>query len=239
MSETESNSGWISIYRSIRYHWIWQDPVKLKWWIDILLAVNHEDQKVNIGMRLIECKRGQTVMSLRNWADRWKVSKDTTRNFFELLKKDKMIITENLINTTRLTVCNYDVYQGDLRTSQTSTEREPNASQTQADPNNNDNNDNKVLESNPKIENDVEKKINKKEIEFKESIKPFISKYGKDICNNFYLYWSEPNKSKTKLRYEMEKTWDVERRLANWVNRDNTFNNRNNTTNESPHYEKL
>lgn len=239
MSETESNSGWISIYRSIRYHWIWQDPVKLKWWIDILLAVNHEDKKVNIGMRLIECKRGQTVMSLRNWADRWKVSKDTTRNFFELLKKDKMIITENLINTTRLTVCNYDVYQGDLRTSQTSTEREPNASQTQADPNNNDNNDNKVLESNPKIENDVEKKINKKEIEFKESIKPFISKYGKDICNNFYLYWSEPNKSKTKLRYEMEKTWDVERRLANWVNRDNTFNNRNNTTNESPHYEKL
>lgn len=117
--------------------------------------------------------------------------------------------------------------------------RKPNASRTQADPNNNDNNDNKVLESNPKIENDVEKKINKKEIEFKESIKPFISKYGKDICNNFYLYWSEPNKSKTKLRYEMEKTWDVERRLANWVNRDNTFNNRNNTTNESPHYEKL
>jgi hypothetical protein len=66
--------------------------------------------------------------------------------------------------------------------------RKPNASRTQADPNNNDNNDNndnKVLESNPKIENDVEKKINKKEIEFKESIKPFISKYGKDICNNF------------------------------------------------------
>ncbi len=38
-------------------------------------------------MRLIECNRGQTVMSLRNWADRWKVSRDTTRNFLELLKK--------------------------------------------------------------------------------------------------------------------------------------------------------
>lgn len=239
MSETESNSGWISIYRKIRNHWIWQDPVKLKWWIDILLAVNHEDQKVNIGMRLIECKRGQTVMSLRNWADRWKVSKDTTRNFFELLKKGKMITTENLINTTRITVCNYDIYQGDLRTSQTQAERKPNASQTQADPNNNDNNDNKVLESNPKIENDVEKKINKKEIEFKESIKPFITKYGKDICNNFYLYWSEPNKSKTKLRYEMEKTWDVERRLANWANRDKAFNTRINGTGAEPHYQKL
>ena len=239
MSDNEVNSGWISIYRSIRNHWIWQDPVKLKWWIDILLAVNHEDKKVNIRMRLIECKRGQTVMSLRNWADRWKVSKDTTRNFFELLKKDKMIITENLINTTRLTVCNYDIYQGDLRPSQTRTAREPNASQTQTDPNNNDNNDNKVLESNPKIENDVEKKINKKESEFKESIKPFIQKYGKDICNNFYLYWSEPDKSKTKLRYEMEMTWDVSRRLAYWANRDKAFNTRINGTGAEPNYQKL
>jgi hypothetical protein len=239
MSETESNSGWISIYRSIRYHWIWQDPVKLKWWIDILLAVNHEDKKVNIGMRLIECKRGQTVMSLRNWADRWKVSKDTTRNFFELLKKDKMIITENLINTTRLTVCNYDVYQGDLRTSQTSTEREPNESQTQADPNNKGDNGNKREKPYPIPKNDIKEKIKKKESELKESIEPFIPIYGKDICNKFHLYWSEPNKSKTKLRYEMEKTWDVSRRLANWANRDKAFNTRINGTGAEPNYQKL
>jgi hypothetical protein len=80
------------------------------------------------------------------------------------------------------------------------------------------------------IDNDIKDNIIKKESEFKESIKPFIQKYGKDICNNFYLYWSEPNKSKTKLRYEMEKTWDVERRLANWANRDKTFNQRSNGT---------
>jgi hypothetical protein len=117
--------------------------------------------------------------------------------------------------------------------------RSRNDGETIAVPNNNDNNDNKVLESNPKIENDVEKKINKKEIEFKESIEPFITKYGKDICNKFYLYWSEPNKSKTKLRYEMEKTWDVERRLANWANRDKAFNTRINGTGAEPHYQKL
>lgn len=142
MAGDETNSGWISLYRRIRDHWIWQDPVKFKWWIDIILTVNHEDKKVNIGMRLIECKRGQVVMSLRNWADRWKVSRDTTRNFLELLKKDGMITTENLINTTRITVCNYDDYQGGLRTSQTQTERQPNASQTLDDTNNNDNNSN-------------------------------------------------------------------------------------------------
>lgn len=145
MAGDETNSGWISIYRRIREHWIWQDPVKFKWWIDIILTVNHEDKKVNIGMRLIECKRGQAVMSLRNWADRWKVSRDSTRNFLELLKKDGMITTENLINTTRITVCNYDDYQGGLRTSQTQTERQPNASQTPADTNNNINNSNNII----------------------------------------------------------------------------------------------
>jgi len=89
------------------------------------------------------------------------------------------------------------------------------------------------------IDNDIKDKIIKKEIEFKESIKPFIQKYGKDICNDFYMYWSEPNKSKTKLRYEMEKTWDVSRRLANWANRDKAFNTRINGTGAEPHYQKL
>jgi hypothetical protein len=87
--------------------------------------------------------------------------------------------------------------------------------------------------------NDIKERVIKKEIEFKESIEPFIPIYGKDICNNFYLYWSEPNKSKTKLRYEMEKTWDVERRLANWANRDKAFNTRINGTGAEPHYQKL
>ena len=234
MSDNESNSGWISIYRKIRNHWIWQDPVKLKWWIDILLAVNHEDKKVNIGVKLIECKRGQCIMSLQNWAKRWNVSKGAARNFLELLKKDGMIHTENISISTRITVCNYDIYQGSAHASKMHEKRVENGWKTDEDPNNNDDNYNKRVDHLNSEDN-----LKKKESELKESIEPFIPIYGKDICNNFYLYWSEPNKSKTKLRYEMEKTWDVERRLANWVNRDNTFNNRNNTTNESPHYEKL
>ncbi|MDD4515723.1 hypothetical protein [Massilibacteroides sp.] len=143
------NKGWVSIYRDIRDHWIWQDPVKLKWWLDILLTVNHEDSKVNIGMQLIDCKRGQSVMSLSTWAKRWGVSKDSTRNFFNLLKKDGMINVENLKKSTRITVCNYDSYQDGLHDGRTRGKRKPNAEQTQAETNNklinkdnNDNNDN-------------------------------------------------------------------------------------------------
>lgn len=51
---------------------------------------------------------------------------------------------------------------------------------------------------------------------FVESIRPFLETYGRDMCNDFYLYWSEPNKSQTRMRFEMEKTWDVALRLSNW-----------------------
>jgi hypothetical protein len=36
----------------------------------------------------------------------------------------------------------------------------------------------------------------------------------------------EPNKSNTKFRYELEKTWDTERRLKTW-NQNNFGNNTN------------
>tara|TARA_R110002020_G_scaffold92899_2_gene224463 strand:- start:15108 stop:15881 length:774 start_codon:yes stop_codon:yes gene_type:complete len=34
----------------------------------------------------------------------------------------------------------------------------------------------------------------------------------------FIDYWTEPNKSQTKMRFEMEKTWDLKRRLSRWAN---------------------
>ena len=115
--------GWIMLHRKITEHWIWNDPIKLKWWLDILLFVNHEDKKVNIGVKLIECKRGQSVMSLQNWAKRWNVSKSAARNFLELLQKDKMINIENISISTRITVCSYDDYQQSAHTSKTDGKR--------------------------------------------------------------------------------------------------------------------
>ena len=121
--------GWVKLHRSIQDHWIWKDPLKLKWWIDIIMVVNHADSKVNLGLKIIECKRGQSVMSLSGWAKRWGVSKSMVRNFFNLLENDGMIIQENVTKSTRITVCNYDSYQDVAH-----------ARKTHEDPNKNDKN---------------------------------------------------------------------------------------------------
>lgn len=219
----EAKNGWISLHRKIQNHWIWKDPLKLKWWIDILLTANHSDGKINIGLQLFECKRGQSVMSLSNWAKRWGVTKDKAREFLVLLEKDGMITRESLGKTTRITVCNYDSYQNNSHDNQTIIKRSPNDNQTQSHPNNNDNNKKEI--------------IYQKEIDFKKTIEPFVAKYGKETCNNFFLYWSEPNKPKTKLRYEMEITWDISRRLANWARNEKNFNG--NGKAETKRYEQL
>jgi len=142
--------GYICLFRSIKKNWIWNDPIKLKWWIDLLLSVNFskEIQKINIGYDIFECGRGQTIKSLQSWSTDWKVGKDTVRNFLELLKKDTMITTENFKKTTRITICNFDDYQTNLHDKQTQSKRKANAIQTQGDPNNNDNNEKKDKKDN-------------------------------------------------------------------------------------------
>lgn len=64
-------------------------------------------------------------------------------------------------------------------------------------------------------------KVEVKQKSFGNSLVPYIGDppkgYTKEMIREFYDYWSEPNKSKTKLRWELEKTWDLEKRLKRWA----------------------
>ena len=73
------------------------------------------------------------------------------------------------------------------------------------------------------------KKNSKKEIlsfsdrqkSFHDSLIPFTELYGKSMIRAFYDYWSEPNKTMTKMKYELNKTWLLESRLRTWERRQN------------------
>ena len=40
--------------------------------------------------------------------------------------------------------------------------------------------------------------------------------YDESILNGFIDYWTEPNKSNTKMKFELNKTWKTELRLKTW-----------------------
>jgi hypothetical protein len=69
------------------------------------------------------------------------------------------------------------------------------------------------IESKKKVK---ENNIVERKLKFSSSLQPFLNKYGKDLLNNFYKYWTEENKSGTKFKQELEQTWNLERRLETW-----------------------
>lgn len=58
--------------------------------------------------------------------------------------------------------------------------------------------------------------IDSRKKDFAALLQPYIETYGREMLNEFYFYWTEPNQRKTKMKYEMEKTWSLERRLNTW-----------------------
>ena len=106
-----SNNGWIKLHRQIVDNWIWEDPAKLKAWLDILLMVNHEDKKILVNGQLVTIKRGEKLTSIIKLAERWKWSKRRVMRFLDLLEDDEMCTTKRTTNGTTIKVVNYADYQ--------------------------------------------------------------------------------------------------------------------------------
>jgi hypothetical protein len=64
-----------------------------------------------------------------------------------------------------------------------------------------------------------DKDIDKRKDKFIEKYKEIViqKKYSDDEINNFISYWTEPNVSNTKMRFELQPTFDIKRRLNKWI----------------------
>lgn len=58
--------------------------------------------------------------------------------------------------------------------------------------------------------------LTRKKEKFKEKLSVFLPLYGKDLLNEFYRFWTELNPSQTKMRFELQKTWQLDLRLSRW-----------------------
>lgn len=126
--------GYIKIFRKITDHWLWSKPEYFQWWMDILLQANFEPKTLLIKNQLLFCDRGDVLYSLETWSKRWKTNKSKVKRFLEMLEKDDMICIKSETVTTRITICNYDSYQGERNDSETQVKRNRNASETQVKP---------------------------------------------------------------------------------------------------------
>ena len=107
-------SGWITLHRQIKDHWVYDNPDYFRAWVTLLMEVNYDKHKTLIKGKLLSCDRGESLLSQSNWACKFGKNWNRQRviRFFKLLESDEMIRTKNEHVTTRLIVNNYTKYQG-------------------------------------------------------------------------------------------------------------------------------
>lgn len=107
-----ANGGWIKLYRSIQDHWIWENPIYLKWWLDLIFMANHKDKKILFDGQLITVGIGERITSEQKLSDRWGTTRTTVRKFLNLLVVDEMItVKKSRKSGTWYKVNNYADYQ--------------------------------------------------------------------------------------------------------------------------------
>lgn len=140
--------GWIKLDRQLQNHWLWkQYPFSYgQAWVDLIMLANHEDTKIPYKGQMIICEKGTVNRSISSLAERWKWSRDKTRNFLRLLEADNMCVVNATKNRTTITLVNWDKFQVLLATNYTTNSSTDKATSRQrADINKNDKNDNNSL----------------------------------------------------------------------------------------------
>ncbi len=70
----------------------------------------------------------------------------------------------------------------------------------------------------------IVKDINIRKEEFKASVKVFLSEtFPKDLLQSFFNYWTEINEGGKKMRFEMQKVFEIKKRLTTWKSNEIKF----------------
>lgn len=104
--------GWIKTYRDITDHWVYQDNLRFKAWMDLLLRANHKGKRIRFNKGFIDIKKGQTITSLQKLADSWLCSRNTVSTILKEFESDGMIEVNSSKHGTLITIVKYSDFQG-------------------------------------------------------------------------------------------------------------------------------
>lgn len=65
------------------------------------------------------------------------------------------------------------------------------------------------------------------------SLIPFVDKYPKPMIRAFFDYWSELNRAGKRMKFELERTWELPKRLATWAARERATTKKSNFANHN------
>ena len=120
------DKSFIKLYRKIQDNWIWDNPLYLKCWIDILMRASIKPSSMLLNNQIIEVNRGEIVFSQENFAKRNGMSRQQLRTFLKKLKQTNMIKSSPNSNQqiTHLFIVGYNTYNS-IKNNQDLTNTQP------------------------------------------------------------------------------------------------------------------
>ena len=118
---TEQNldhaGGFAKVFRKLWDHPNWQDPYRLRAWLDCILLAYWRDYRVMWHGRRVLVRRGQFLTSYRILSKRWGRSRQFVIDFLATGEEHGELVVEKSRTGCRVTVVNYDKYHGSDDTS--------------------------------------------------------------------------------------------------------------------------
>lgn len=194
------DTGWVKLHRKIKEKGWYRDSEYVHLWVHLLLKANHSGAEyLNNGV-IVKLKAGQMITGRKQLSIETGLSESKIERVLKCFQKDGEIEQQANSRNRLISIVSWET----LQQSEQQVNNKRTADGQHLDTNKNDNN----------LKNEEE--LNKRKTSFYDSLKPFVETYGKEMLREFYEYWIEPNKQKTKLRYEGEKYFDIAKRLATW-----------------------
>jgi hypothetical protein len=99
----DHSRGYAKILRSVQVHWIYDNPLYFRAWIDLILTATHKEV-VRGGITL---KEGEVAISQCVMCQRWGMTRQATRTFLNKLKSNQMVILNPTNKLTKITLIQY------------------------------------------------------------------------------------------------------------------------------------
>lgn len=227
----KKQQGWIKLHRKMLESSFHKKPTYGWLWVTLLMMANHKETKFlwNNEEQIVEC--GQILTGRKALSEQTGIAESTIEDILKLLENQHQIRQQKTSKFRLITIVKWDEFQSSDNTSN----NKPTTNQQQTDTYNNEknvDNDNKgdtPSQISKKFFNDINSEYREKYFNILIE-KGFNEQIVKSEMLKFIAYWTEPDKSGKKQRWEKQPTFEIGRRLITWFSKYNKFNNKKTIT---------
>jgi len=216
-------NGWIKLHRKLLDNPISKRPKWFSVWIHLLLLANHNEHSFIWNGKRQVIRDGQLLTGRKELAKICGVTHSLLERVLNYLEIEHQIEQQKTTKYRVITILNWSKYQKE--NSKSDNKRTTDGQQTDTYKNDKNEENDKKGENTPAS---IATSFFKGEEWYGKLLDSFAEGNDRSVIEpelkKFILYWTEPNKSGTRVRWEQQNTFEVKRRLFTWLSRVKNFN---------------